>query len=84
MTQLQSQAHSPRQRRSSQDIWLQWPDTYRPACPLCATATIGLMDRGHYLQGGLRLRTIAEPCGCDVSEHAQAIQAAAVQAGAIT
>jgi hypothetical protein len=41
------------------------------------------MDRGHYLQGGLRIRTIAEPCGCEVSDHARTLQAAAVAAGAI-
>jgi hypothetical protein len=42
------------------------------------------MDRGRYQRNGLRLRTIAEPCGCDVSDHVQALQAAAVQAGAIS
>ena len=56
---------------------------YRPGCPVCAGETIGLMDRGQHRQGGLRLRTVAEPCGCDVSDHVQALQAAAVQAGAI-
>jgi hypothetical protein len=71
-------------RCTSQDVWLEWPDTYRPSCPVCAGETIGLMDRGLYRQGGLRLRTIAEPCGCDVSEYAQVLQAAAVQAGAIS
>jgi hypothetical protein len=73
-----------RLRLSSQDVWLQWPETYRPECPACGLPTIGLVDRGRYIQRTLHLRTVAEPCGCDVSAQAQAIQAAAVRAGAIT
>jgi len=70
-------------RLSRGDVWLQWPDTYRPACPVCDQATIGLIDRGRYVQRALRLQTVAEPCGCDVSAHAQVMQDAAVRAGAI-
>jgi len=81
MNQSRNQTNS--RRRANQDIWLQWPDAYRPGCPVCSRPTIGLLDRGHYLQGGLRIRTIAEPCGCDVSDHAAALQAAAMEAGAI-
>ncbi len=82
MTQSLNDARRP--RMSAQDVWLQWPDTYRPPCPACAAETIGLLDHGRYVAGGLRIRTVAEPCGCDVSDHVRALQAAAAQAGAIT
>ena len=81
MTQSTNQT-LPRQL-SSQDVWLQWPDTYRPHCPVCDTETIGLLDRGRYVAGSLRIRTLAEPCGCDISEHVQVMQKAAIEAGAI-
>ncbi len=81
MTQSIHQTHPP--RLSSQDVWLLWPDTYRPPCPICATETIGLLDRGRYIAGSLRIHTTVEPCGCDVSEHVQTMQTAAIAAGAI-
>jgi hypothetical protein len=83
-TMTQTPVRPGSQRRSSRDIWLQWPDSYRPECPVCAHPTIGLVDRGRYIQRTLQLKTVAEPCGCDVTAHAQAMQAAATHAGAIT
>lgn len=83
-TVTQSEVDLAGLRLSSRDVWLQWPDTYRPECPVCMQPTIGLVDRGRYVQRTLRLTTVAEPCGCDVSDHAQAIQVAAAQAGAIS
>jgi hypothetical protein len=82
MTQARTDLPGP--RLSSQDVWLQWPDSYRPPCPICGQPTIGLIDRGRYVQRTLQLRTVAEPCGCDVTTHAQTLQAAALKAGAIT
>jgi hypothetical protein len=73
-------------RPGRHDIWLEWPATYRPPCPVCAQPTIGLMDHGHYVgrpSPTLRIQTTAEPCGCDVTDQAQALQIAAVRAGAI-
>lgn len=67
------------------DVWLQWPDRYRPGCPVCTRATIGLVDRGRYIKGGLRIDTTAEPCGCELSaEQALAMQADAVAADALS
>jgi hypothetical protein len=89
MTPSAEQGGSPpdllRRRLGRHDLWLQWPATYTPGCPVCEQVTIGLMDHGQYVARGrsapaLRIRTTAEPCGCDVTEHAQAMQTAAVQA----
>jgi|tagenome__1003787_1003787.scaffolds.fasta_scaffold20297267_2 hypothetical protein len=56
--------------------------------PICRQVTLGLMDHGQYVglssAPALRIKTTAEPCGCDVTDHAQAMQTAAVRAGAIT
>ena len=79
-----AEIHRVGPKLGSQDVWLQWPDTYRPECPICTQPTIGLVDRGRYVQRTLHLRTVAEPCGCDVTTHAQVLQAAALAAGAIT
>ena len=37
------------------------------------------VSRGHRVGS-----TVAEPCGCDVTEHAQTLQAVVVQAGVLT
>jgi hypothetical protein len=73
----------PDLRIGRQDTWLQWPDAYRPLCPICARETIGLLDRGRYVNHTPCVQTIAEPCECDVTTHAQAMQSAAFAAGAI-
>jgi len=83
MTVTQSEMDRTGPRLSSRDICLQWPDTYRPECPVCGAPTIGLVDRGRYIQRTLQLKTVAEPCGCDVTTHAQAMQTDAVRAGAV-
>jgi hypothetical protein len=49
---------------------------------MCGCTTEGLFDRGSLsCGGGVVVRTEALPCGCDVSDQAQQLQAAAVQAG---
>jgi hypothetical protein len=68
------------------DVWLQWPDWYRPECVVCDCPTIGLVDRGGYLKGGALVikRTTAEPCGHELSiDQAGAMQRAAGTAGAL-
>ena len=68
---------------AAQDVRLVWTQGYRPPCPVCTQETTGLLDRGRYTDGRLGVRTLAEPCGCDVSAHVPALQLAAAHAGAI-
>ena len=72
-----------RTRPHSGDIWLQWPDTYRPGCPSCGQPTIGLVDQGAWVAGSLRIKTVAEPCGHDVTTFTQAMLAQAREAGTL-
>jgi hypothetical protein len=84
-------AHAPRApavpgalpRVSALDELMQWPADAQLACPMCGGTTVGLLDRGAFSSsgGGLVVRTEALPCGCDVSDQAQKLQAAAFAAG---
>ena len=80
----QSEPDRLAKRVGRNDIWLQWPDNYRPPCAGCDAATIGLLDRGRHTPGGLQIRTTAEPCGCELNAaQVHAMQTAAVAADAV-
>jgi len=67
---------------SALDELMRWPADAQLPCPTCGCTTEGLLDRGSLSSsGGIVTRTEALPCGCDVSDQAQPLQAAAVQAG---
>jgi hypothetical protein len=68
---------------SALDELMTWPPDAQLACPMCGGTTEGLLDRGGFSSngGGLVVRTEALPCGCDVSDQAQTLQAAAIAAG---
>jgi hypothetical protein len=76
-------APSPaRPRLSALDELMTWPPDAQLPCPACGGTTEGLLDRGSIdAHGGTIIRTEALPCGCDVSDQAQPLQAAAVAAG---
>ena len=67
--------------RAARDLLeaVDWPDTYRPSCPVCAQPVTGLQER-YVRRAGVRepvVVALACPCGCDVDEHVSALQAAA-------
>jgi hypothetical protein len=73
---------SPRGPVSALDELMTWPPDAQLACPMCGSTTEGLLDRGSLSSGGgVVVRTEALPCGCDVSDQVQHLQAAALEAG---
>ena len=56
-----------------------WPESYRPACPQCGQPTSGLREQ-YRRRAGVRhpvVVALAWPCGCAVDEHAPGLQAGA-------
>ena len=69
-------------RISALDEVMTWPADAQLPCPTCGRTTEGLLERGSLsARGGIVTRTEALPCGCDVTDQAQPLQAAAVRAG---
>ena len=68
------------------DELMPWPADAQLPCPMCGCTTQGLLDRGAFSRSGeiVVRRTEALPCGCDVTDQAQPLQAAAVRAGYLT
>ena len=71
----------PRSLREAEALLeaVDWPQTYRPACPVCAEPVAGLRER-YVRRPGVRepvVVALAQPCGCPVDEHAGALQVAA-------
>ena len=56
-----------------------WPDDYRPPCPVCTRPTSGLREQWARRAGVREPVVVARawPCGCPVDEHAAALQAGA-------
>jgi hypothetical protein len=76
---------APRQVPGARSPWFQdelleavdWPDSYRPPCPVCTRPTSGLREQW-MRRTGVREPVVtvrARPCGCPVDEHAAALQA---------
>lgn len=57
-----------------------WPGSYRPACPSCRSPLAGLREL-YARRVGVRQPVVVAlgwPCGCPVDEQAAALQAGAV------
>lgn len=51
-----------------------WPPEYRPPCPACGSPLAGLRDLP-LDASGTRVAAFGQPCGCNVNDHAQRLQA---------
>ena len=54
-----------------------WPAGYRPPCPVCRQPIDGLWEKNARVGRERVVVAVAQPCGCDVNEHAAALQVAA-------
>lgn len=55
-----------------------WPEGYRPPCPVCGQVTTGIADVQALTGDRLVIMAEADPCGCEVNQHAARLQAGAV------
>ena len=55
-----------------------WPVGYRPPCPVCGQLTSGLREKNARVGRERVVIAVAQPCGCDVNEHAAVLQAGVV------